>query len=348
MKKLLSCALALLLVLLTPASANSAPTRSDGDGGSALAVDEGCPVTVSAEQLTFDIGGEGGWNGLTAQVTAVYQMENPTDESLPVQMTFYLEQYRTYGREGAEALDTEGFSITADGEPVEFACTKAEADAEDTDRFALTYTVDFPAGAAREVAVSYPSRDLGRSDWSSHWRHTFTYLLSPARHWTDFGTLDVAVTTPESSPYVIQSSLPLEEAGGTALYRPLRQSARRGADLYALPGAAHHPGRPALLLPVSGLHDDGAAPAPPLCRASGGSGGGASGLADPPGPAEKGGVGAVPIPPVRPSPPPPGCGSTPPRRAGARGSTGRTGRCTGPPTRKASGPGRPAPWPGRA
>ena len=118
MKKLFSCALALLLVLLTPASANSAPTRSDGDGGSALAVDEGCPVTVSAEQLTFDIGGEGGWNGLTAQVTAVYQMENPTDESLPVQMTFYLEQYRTYGREGAEALDTEGFSIPADGEPV--------------------------------------------------------------------------------------------------------------------------------------------------------------------------------------------------------------------------------------
>ena len=61
--------------------------------------------------------------------------------------------------------------------------------------------------------MSYPSRGLGRSDWSSHWRHTFTYLLSPARHWADFGTLDVAVTTPESSPYVIQSSLPLEEAG---------------------------------------------------------------------------------------------------------------------------------------
>ena len=201
MKKLLSCALALLLVLLTPASANSAPTRSDGDGGSALAVDEGCPVTVSAEQLTFDIGGEGGWNGLTAQVTAVYQMENPTDESLPVQMTFYLEQYRTYGREGAEALDTEGFSITADGEPVRSVCAKAVADAEATPRSALTHTVFFP------------SRGLGRSDWSSHWRHTFTYLLSPARHWADFGTLDVAVTTPESSPYVIQSSLPLEEAG---------------------------------------------------------------------------------------------------------------------------------------
>lgn len=211
MKKLFSCLLALLLVLLTPASANSGPTRSDGDGGSALEVDEDCPVTVTAEQLTFDIGGEGSWSGLTAQVEAVYQMENPTDEPLPVQMTFYLEQYRTYGIEGAETLDTEGFSITADGVPVEFACAKAEA--EDTDRFALTYTVDFPARGRREVAVSYPSRGLGRSDWTSHWRHTFTYLLSPARHWADFGTLDVTITTPESSPYVIQSSLPLEEVG---------------------------------------------------------------------------------------------------------------------------------------
>ena len=106
MKKLFSCALALLLVLLTPASANSAPTRSDGDGGSALAVDEGCPVTVSAEQLTFDIGGEGGWNGLTAQVTAVYQMENPTDKVLTVPMAFYLEE-----RKGQVGMGMKSFRV---------------------------------------------------------------------------------------------------------------------------------------------------------------------------------------------------------------------------------------------
>ena len=56
MKKRLACPLvllALLVVLLTPASANSAPTRLGGTGGSALTVDEGCPVTVTAEQLPF-------------------------------------------------------------------------------------------------------------------------------------------------------------------------------------------------------------------------------------------------------------------------------------------------------
>lgn len=79
MNRLIACTLALLLVLLTPASANSAPTRLGGTGGSALTVDEGCPVTVTAEQLTFDVSGAGDSNGLTAQVEAVYQMENPTE-----------------------------------------------------------------------------------------------------------------------------------------------------------------------------------------------------------------------------------------------------------------------------
>ena len=55
MNRLIACTLALLLVLLTPASANSAPTRLGGTGGSALTVDEGCAVTVTAEQLTFDV-----------------------------------------------------------------------------------------------------------------------------------------------------------------------------------------------------------------------------------------------------------------------------------------------------
>ena len=46
--------------------------------------------------------------------------------------------------------------------------------------------------------------------------------------------------------------------------------------------------------------------------------------------------------------PPPGWRSTPGRRAWVWGSTGHTGRCTGPPPQRAVGPDRPGPWPGRA
>ena len=90
MNRLIACTLALLVVLLTPASANSAPTRLGGTGGSALTVDEGCPVTVTAEQLTFDVSGAGDSNGLTAHVKAVYQMENPTENPLSLRGETFL------------------------------------------------------------------------------------------------------------------------------------------------------------------------------------------------------------------------------------------------------------------
>lgn len=210
MKRTVSCMLALLLVLLTPAAANSAPTRLDGVGGSALEVDENCPVTVSAETLTFRIDGEGDYGQLSAQVTAVYQMENPTDEALIVPMAFYLEERK--GQVG-EGLDPNEVSITADGQALSFTQQEAECDDPDRTRTALTYTVEFPAGGSREVAVSYPSLSYSVREGTTHWQHTFTYLLSPAQHWAEFGTLDVEISTPEESPYIIDSTLPLEETG---------------------------------------------------------------------------------------------------------------------------------------
>lgn len=77
MKRLLSCAL-LLPVLFLPAQANSAPTRWEGSpGAEILAVEENCPISVIHEDLAFQIG-QGDSYSLEAQVTARYQMENPT------------------------------------------------------------------------------------------------------------------------------------------------------------------------------------------------------------------------------------------------------------------------------
>lgn len=74
------------------------------------------------------------------------------------------------------------------------------------------YTVDFPANETVEVAVAYNTRSDGVREGTADWQHTFTYLLSPARHWASFGDLDLTVNAVESGyPYVISSSLPLEE-----------------------------------------------------------------------------------------------------------------------------------------
>ena len=168
MNRLIACTLALLLVLLTPASANSAPTRLGGTGGSALTVDEGCPVTVTAEQLTFDVSGAGDSNGLTAQVEAVYQMENPTENPLSVQMSFYLEEHRGH-MDSLVDVDSAVSSITADGQSLPFTIQEVETEDAAVDRFALTYTVEFPAWGTREVAVAYLSSSYGLREGTTYW-----------------------------------------------------------------------------------------------------------------------------------------------------------------------------------
>ena len=210
MKRTVFCTLALLLALLTPAAANSTPTRLDGVGGSALEVDENCPVMVSAEQLTFQIQRDNDYGRLCAQVTALYQMENPTEEPLTVPMAFYLEERK--GQVG-NGLEPSQVSVTADGQALSFTQQEVENDDPDRDRTALVYTVEFPAGGTREVAVSYPSFSYSIQEGTTYWRHTFTYLLSPAQYWAHFGTLDVEISAPEEAPYIIDSTLPLEEAG---------------------------------------------------------------------------------------------------------------------------------------
>lgn len=210
MKRTVFCTLVLLLALLTPAAANSTPTRLDGVGGSALEVDENCPVMVSAEQLTFQIQRDNDYGRLCAQVTALYQMENPTEEPLTVPMAFYLEERK--GQVG-NGLEPSQVSVTADGQALSFTQQEVENDDPDRDRTALVYTVEFPAGETREVAVSYPSFSYSIQEGTTYWRHTFTYLLSPAQYWAHFGTLDVEISAPEEAPYIIDSTLPLEAAG---------------------------------------------------------------------------------------------------------------------------------------
>ena len=171
MKKRLACPLvllALLLVLLTPASANSAPTRLGGTGGSALTVDEGCPVTVTAEQLTFDVSGAGDSNGLTAHVKAVYQMENPTENPLSVQMSFYLEEHRGH-MDSLVDVDSAVSSITADGQSLPFTIQEVETGDAAVDEFgSLDITIRTPEPVPYIVRSSLPLREAEERCYTAH------------------------------------------------------------------------------------------------------------------------------------------------------------------------------------
>lgn len=221
MKRTFSCVLASLLllpVLLLPAAANSEPVTYPGTNGSALTPDENCPITVTEEQLTFTVG-SADRRSVLVDVSAVYQMENPTSQSQSVTMAFSLDLPDTtpYGTD-RYAQYTDTISITADGEALPFEVQTTPLGGGTT-RAALIYTVEFPAQDSREVAVSYTADSTASRQsairWQGElcWKQEVGYLLSPAQNWASFGTLDITVNTTEEYPYILESSHPLEADG---------------------------------------------------------------------------------------------------------------------------------------
>ena len=77
----------------------------------------------------------------------------------------------------------------------------------------LIYSVDFPAGAEKQVRVGYLTGGTMDRRETPTPKYTYTYLLSPAKHWKSFGILDIEILTPEEAPYIIGSSLALEPVG---------------------------------------------------------------------------------------------------------------------------------------
>lgn len=75
----------------------------------------------------------------------------------------------------------------------------------------LVYTLDFPAQSSREVSVSYlTSGTMDKRETVSP-QYTFTYLLNPAAHWSQFKDLQIKIITPPEAPYVVNSSLALQQ-----------------------------------------------------------------------------------------------------------------------------------------
>lgn len=91
MEKTRFIALIVFIGMLLPlaASANSGPVYMKEAPSYAIMTLEDCPVTVTHEKLTFAMSAANvyGWGPL-AQVTAAYQMENPTDKAQHVPMAF--------------------------------------------------------------------------------------------------------------------------------------------------------------------------------------------------------------------------------------------------------------------
>lgn len=123
MKK--SIVFSLIMILSFPAFvfANSGPTYWEGlPSSQILSIEQNTPITVEKEELVFDFSVnddpdagdlyDGGYT-IGGKVTASYQMHNPSNESLSVQMAFpYIGTLSN--------LSAEDILITADGETLPY------------------------------------------------------------------------------------------------------------------------------------------------------------------------------------------------------------------------------------
>lgn len=74
----------------------------------------------------------------------------------------------------------------------------------------LVYSVQFHPNSSRTVSVSYDTIGTMDTRKTSKPLYTFTYFLTPARYWASFRNLDIEIITPSQAPYIVQSSIDLE------------------------------------------------------------------------------------------------------------------------------------------
>ena len=115
MKKLVYIAVVLLISSFSLVFANSGPVFWQGYPSSdIMTVDRNSPIEVKSENLIFDFSDENNNSySVQANVTAQYEMTNPTDETQSVQMAFpYVERLSN--------VNYENIKITADGKELPY------------------------------------------------------------------------------------------------------------------------------------------------------------------------------------------------------------------------------------
>lgn len=77
----------------------------------------------------------------------------------------------------------------------------------------MLYQVNFEPNSSLDLEVQYNTNATIDRENSKDFTNTFVYLLNPAKGWAKFGELDVIINMSDASPYIINSSLPLEKEG---------------------------------------------------------------------------------------------------------------------------------------
>jgi hypothetical protein len=75
----------------------------------------------------------------------------------------------------------------------------------------LLYEVEFAAGSTNSLTITFPVTATTDRRNSKDYINTFVYLLNPAEKFLDFKGIDIYIELNSHAPYIIESSIPLNE-----------------------------------------------------------------------------------------------------------------------------------------
>ncbi len=225
--------LAALALALLPAGAlaNAGPPRRAGDTGGPLLPGTSDQVHVLGEELRFDLGPDLG----SATVTARYRLANRGPDLEDQRFVFVVQDVggRTDlavswngepvpVRLGMDQLGPEELAEMARAwtsvdqwlDPVTGEPYEAEFYGSDPVLRYYLFSLDMPAGAEGELAVTYDHTAGSDRTRYTYRVHHYSYLLLPARGWASFGPLQIRVAAPAGSRYYFAANLDFRDEGG--------------------------------------------------------------------------------------------------------------------------------------
>lgn len=237
------------IIVADTVSANTMPIGWNGANGGELFVMEDCPIRVSKERLYFKLDSRKTRYTLQSAVTAVYSLNNPTNDLCTISAMFPVIAGLDHEDPARTSLDDQedqdGQEIFLNGEPIPFKIMTAALSEEelfqihpaellkrcmplekwdyyhngDPQVLLLVFELTLAPNAMADLEIStttqaFMERDVVFNYFTTKTSYTFQYFLSPAQYWDSFEDLIIELRLSSVAPVLQESSLPFRWVGG--------------------------------------------------------------------------------------------------------------------------------------
>lgn len=225
MKKLFIILLLLLTIFpFAIAYANMGPPQEVNPSNCGLVFSQNDQIKITDEQIVFDLTRE------SRQITAIYSMENTTNQTIKMLVAFPFPAYSKdsqtdiiikfngknvdYKFKMYDVVNPFGEPIEYDQDYIDKMLEYVSSDEQKDNQSILNvgvayYYLEFLPNEKSQVQVSYSTMPSAyMSKYSNAYRYQYIYFLSPAKYWKEYANLSIKVIANDNlQKYMISSNV---------------------------------------------------------------------------------------------------------------------------------------------